>query len=402
MTVLVLNAGSSSIKYQLFAMPRQQVMARGSIEKIGEETSFIRHTSWRDGQEKNWQKEQAIADHHQGLEKVSTLLLDKQYGVITDPDEVSIVGHRVVHGGEYFQEAVVITEEVQKHIEQLTPLAPLHNPANLMGIDVARQVFANAQQVAVFDTAFHQTLPAYAFRYPIPNQLYYEYHIRVYGMHGTSHQYVAQAAADFLQQPLTALNLITTHLGNGCSMAAVQAGKSIDTSMGFTPLAGLMMGTRSGDIDPAIVYHLHREATMDVEAIDQLLNNESGVKGITGTNDLRAVVQAYEAGDAIARLALEMYCYRIKKYIGAYLAVLGHVDALVFTAGVGENSALVRALSCAGMSHLGILVDPQKNVNVETGARAIEAENSKVRVLVIPTDEELAIAQQSFGLVSRL
>ena len=400
MNVLVLNAGSSSVKYQLFAMPEQRVMASGAVERIGEENGTIRHTSFLHDSPKTWQEERTITNHRQGLEKVSELLLDTEYGVIRQPEEVVVVGHRVVHGGEYFQKAVLITEEVLARIEELTPLAPLHNPPNLVGIEVARQVFPQAQPVAVFDTAFHQTLPDYAFRYPIPNQLYHKHRVRVYGMHGTSHRYVARAAAGYLQQPVTNLNLITIHLGNGCSMAAIQEGKSVDTSMGLTPLAGLMMGTRSGDIDPAIVYFLERETGMEVEAIDRLLNHECGLKGITGENDLRVVVQQYEAGDDAARLALEMYAYRIKKYIGAYYAVLGRVDALVFTAGVGKNSALVRQMSCAGLGHLGIAIDDTKNYQQGDGAREVQTDDSEVKVLVISTNEELSIAQQAYALVS--
>lgn len=396
MKVLVLNAGSSSIKYQLFSMPERHAIARGSAERIGEENSLIQHTSYVSGSPKRWEEEQAVATHRQGLEKISMLLLDTTYGVIQEVDEVSLVGHRVVHGGECFQEAIVVTDDVQKKIESLTPLAPLHNPPNLLGIEVAREVFPRARQVAVFDTAFHQTLPDYVFRYPIPDQLYRMHHIRVYGMHGTSHRYVAQAAARHLQQPIEDLNLITIHLGNGCSMTAVRRGKSIDTSMGLTPLAGLMMGTRSGDIDPAIVYYLHRETGMNVAEIDQLLNRVSGLKGIAGDNDLRSVTEQYEAGDDTARLALEMYCYRIKKYIGAYIAILGKVDAIVFTAGVGENSALVRRMSCADMSHLGIVLDGTKNEQSSTQARSVHAVKSEVRILVVPTDEELSIAEQAY------
>ena len=401
MKTLVLNAGSSSIKYQLFSTVELHLVARGSVERIGEEKSIIHHSTFQDDKEQTYQEEQVAPDHERALEKVSALLLDDQYGVIQHPKEVSVVGHRVVQGGEHFREAVVIDEEVEYRIEQLVPLAPLHNPANLMGIRVARAVFPDAQQIAVFDTAFHQTLPDYAFRYPIPDQFYHKYQVRVYGMHGTSHRFVAQVAADYLQRPLSELNLITIHLGNGCSMTAVQQGKSIDTSMGLTPLAGLMMGTRSGDIDPAIVYYLHQEAGMEITAINQLLNNESGLKGVAGKNDLRRVIQQYEAGDEAARLALAMYCYRIKKYIGAYTAVLGTVDAVVFTGGVGENSELVRAWSCTNLAGLGIAIDSPKNEMVGSGVRPIQSENSKVPILIVPTNEERSIAQQALKLVDK-
>ncbi|MGB3851186.1 MAG: acetate kinase, partial [Tunicatimonas sp.] len=337
MIVLVLNAGSSSIKYQLFSMPEAKVLAQGAVERIGEAQGEIKHTSFSSATPRTYAREQAVPNHQQGLQRISTLLLDDEYGVVEHPEEVALIGHRVVHGGEYFGEATLIDGEVKERIEALTPLAPLHNPPNLTGIAEAQRVFPHAQQVAVFDTAFHQSLPDYAFRYPVPNDLYHEHGVRVYGMHGTSHRYVARAAADFLQQPITELNLITIHLGNGCSMAAVQAGKSIDTSMGLTPLPGLMMGTRSGDVDPALVYFLTRETGRTAAEVNHLLNHDSGLLGITGQNDLREVTQQYKAGNDAARLALEMYAYRIKKYIGSYLAVLGRVDALVFTAGVGEN-----------------------------------------------------------------
>ncbi len=398
MNVLVLNAGSSSVKYQLFAMPEQRVLAQGVVERIGEQQGRVQHTSYRDDTPRVYEQKQAIPDHQTGLQRVSDLLLDKEYGVVNQPNEVAVIGHRVVHGGEYFREATLITDEVKERIRELTPLAPLHNPPNLTGIAEAQRVFPHTAQVAVFDTAFHQTLPDYAFRYPVPNDLYREHRVRVYGMHGTSHRYVAQAAADFLQQPLTTLNLITIHLGNGCSMAAVRAGQSIDTSMGLTPLPGLMMGTRSGDVDPALVYFLARETGRTAAEVDQLLNNDSGLRGIAGNNDVREVVKQYEAGNDAARLALEMYVYRIKKYIGSYLAVLGRVDALVFTAGVGENSPLVRQMSCAGLAPLGIALDAEKNQAASSKARAIQSADSKVRVLVVPTNEELAIAQEAYAV----
>lgn len=402
MIVLVLNAGSSSVKYQLFTMPEQRVIAQGAVERIGEAQGKVKHTSWRAATPRVYEQELPIPDHQQGLALVSKLLLDEEYGVVKHPNEVALIGHRVVHGGEYFSQATLITDEVKDRIRELTPLAPLHNPPNLMGIAESQRVFPDARQVAVFDTAFHQTLPDYAFRYPVPNELYREHRVRVYGMHGTSHRYVAHAAADFLQQPLTTLNLITIHLGNGCSMAAIQAGKSIDTSMGLTPLPGLMMGTRSGDVDPALVYFLTRETGRTPAEVDQLLNHESGLQGIAGHNDLREVVQQHEAGNDAARLALEMYAYRIKKYIGSYLAALGRVDALVFTAGVGENSSLVRRMSCAGMAPLGIAIDDSLNKASSSVTRAIQSAESAVRVLVVPTNEELAIAQEAYGVVVTL
>ncbi len=399
MIVLVLNAGSSSIKYQLFSMPEAKVLAQGAVERIGEAQGEIKHTSFSSATPRTYAREQAVPNHQQGLQRISTLLLDDEYGVVEHPEEVALIGHRVVHGGEYFGEATLIDGEVKERIEALTPLAPLHNPPNLTGIAEAQRVFPHAQQVAVFDTAFHQSLPDYAFRYPVPNDLYHEHGVRVYGMHGTSHRYVARAAADFLQQPITELNLITIHLGNGCSMAAVQAGKSIDTSMGLTPLPGLMMGTRSGDVDPALVYFLTRETGRTAAEVNHLLNHDSGLLGITGQNDLREVTQQYKAGNDAARLALEMYAYRIKKYIGSYLAVLGRVDALVFTAGVGENSALVRQMSCAGLSPLGITINDTLNQATSSAVRAIQSRDSQVQILVVPTNEELAIAQEAYAVV---
>ena len=398
MKILVINSGSSSIKYQLFSMPEERVLAKGAVERIGEAAATVTYESFQEDASYRYEKEQVISDHQQGLETINQLLLDGQHGVIRAPEEIAVVGHRVVHGGEKFSQPTAITPAVVEQIEQLIPLAPLHNPPNLMGIRVAQRVFPSAQQVAVFDTAFHQTLPDYVYRYAIPNRLYDQHRIRVYGMHGTSHQYVAQEAARYLSKPLESLNLITIHLGNGCSMTAIRQGQSVDTSMGLSPLAGLMMGTRSGDIDPAIPYFLSQEEGLSPAEIDALLNKESGLMGIAGRNDLRVIMEQHETGDALSTLALRMYCYRIKRFIGAYLAALGRVDALVFTAGVGENSAYVREHSCQGLDHLGIAIDADKNQQSVRGAQAIQATNSPVEVLVVPTNEELAIAQQAYQL----
>ena len=398
MKVLVINSGSSSIKYQLFLMPEESVLAKGAVERIGEVAGTVTYESFQEDTSYRYEEEQAIPNHQQGLETINRLLLDEQHGVIRAPEEIAVVGHRVVHGGEQFSQATDIMPAVIEQIEQLIPLAPLHNPPNLTGIRIVQRVFPSAQQVAVFDTAFHQTLPDYVYRYPIPNRLYDQHRIRIYGMHGTSHQYVAQEAARYLSKPLESLNLITIHLGNGCSMTAIRQGQSVDTSMGLSPLAGLMMGTRSGDIDPAIPYFLSQEEGLSPEEIDKLLNKESGLMGIAGHNDLRTVVEQHKTGDALATLALRMYCYRIKRFIGAYLAVLGQVDALVFTAGVGENSAYVREQSCQGLTHLGITLDADKNQQSVRGARAIQADSSQVKVIVMPTNEELAIAQQVYQL----
>jgi len=313
--------------------------------------------------------------------------------------ELSAIGHRVVHGGESFREPTLINAAVVKQIRDIIPLAPLHNPANLMGIEVALQQAPDVPQVAVFDTAFHQSIPAHAYRYALPDLFYIEQHVRRYGFHGTSHGYVAKQAAALLGKPLTSLKLITLHLGNGASAAAIAQGRSVDTSMGMTPLEGLMMGTRCGDMDPAIHFYLSRTTGLGNDEIESLLNTESGLKGICGANDMRAVHRLAEAGDAQARLALEMYCYRIKKYIGAYYAALGGLDAVVFTGGIGENDALVREQCCTGLETLGIVLDTQKNASTRSGAFALHRETSLVSLLVIPTNEELEIARQAVSCI---
>lgn len=400
MKLLVINTGSSSIKYKLFDMEEKKVVSAGLVEKIGEEQGRIKHERFStDGKTEEKVETLAIKDHRTGLKRVSELLQDEQVGVIRNPDEIQAVGHRVVHGGSRFSEAVVINAEVKEAIQRLIPLAPLHNPPNLEGIAVAEDVFPQAKQVAIFDTAFHQSMPDYAYRYAIPQQYYEEHRIRVYGMHGTSHQYVAHEAARHLGTPMHKLNAITIHLGNGCSMTAIKEGKSIDTSMGLSPLPGLMMGTRSGDIDPAIIFYMGTKLNMSFEEIDQELNKQSGLKGIAGENDMRAIIARVEQGDQAATLALEMYTYRIKKYIGAYLAVSGPLDAIIFTAGVGENSTMIREKSCAGLEHLGILLNLAKNLQRQKGIQEIQDDESTVKILVVPTDEELSIAEQTHSLV---
>lgn len=400
MKILVINSGSSSIKYQLFEMDSTTVLSAGLVERIGEPKGSIRHTAFlANGTKQEVNQELEVKNHRQGLEQVVNLLMDKQIGVIHSPSEIAAIGHRTVHGGEHFSRTTIINDDVKATIEALSPFAPLHNPPNLQGIEVAAELFPDTPQVAVFDTAFHQTMPAKAYRYAIPNNLYEEHAIRVYGFHGTSHLYVSKAAAEYLGQPLEETNLITIHLGNGCSMAAVRGGQSVDTSMGFSPLPGLMMGTRSGDIDPAIVFFLKSKLGMSFEEIDRLLNKKSGLLGICGTNDLRDIQQQQQAGDELAQLALDMYTYRIKKYIGAYMAVLGQVDALVFTAGVGENSAYVRGQACQGLENLGIGLDPQKNQIRSAGIREIQAVESKIKVVVVPTNEELEIALQTRAVI---
>lgn len=394
MKVLVINAGSSSIKYSLFE--EAKVLAQGLAEKIGEAASRINHEKLP-GQEGNRRMVQdcKLSDHRVGLEKVVEMLTHPEVGVIRDKSEISAIGHRVVHGGEAFHRPALIDEAMLDAVRKNVPLAPLHNPANLTGIEVARSIFPDAPQVGVFDTAFHQTIPPHAFRYALPNEMYTKLRIRRYGFHGTSHMYVARKAAEMLGKKLDEVNLITLHLGNGASMAAIEKGKSVDTTMGMTPLEGLIMGTRCGDVDPAVHFYLSREAHISLDDMDNLMNKKSGMKGLTGVNDLREITEKAEKGDEAAQLALSMYTYRIKKYIGAYYAVLGTVDALVFTAGVGQNSSVIRSACCQGLGRMGIVIDEARNRAPQKQAREIQAADGDVKVFVIPTDEELEIAQQT-------
>jgi len=396
MKILVINTGSSSIKYELFDMAARRIVASGVAERIGEDTGRLKHEAFSvSGAGTERVEEGAIKDHHEGLARIADMLVDPEYGVVQDKAEIAAVGHRVVHGGETFHATTLIDERIMDAIRENIPLAPLHNPANLMGIEVAKAVFPHAPQVAVFDTAFHQTIAVYAYLYAIPYHLYEKDRVRKYGFHGTSHAYVAEKAAETMGQALENLDLITIHLGNGASMAAIKKGRSVDTTMGMTPLAGLVMGTRCGDVDPALPFFLAEHLGMSLKEIDNLLNKESGLKGICGSNDMREVIAKKEAGDERAEVALEIYAYRIKKYIGAYYAVLGNLDAIVFTAGIGENAPLVRALCCQGLERLGIVLDAEKNVAPEAGIRAIHSQESAVHVLVIPTNEELRIAQET-------
>ncbi len=401
MKILVINTGSSSIKYQLFEMPERKVLAKGLVERIGHDDSQVTHQYRQEGELEKHTRTMPVKDHREGLQIVSTLLTSPELGVIHDPSEVDAVGHRVVHGGEHFSATTLIGDEVLETIRRLIPLAPLHNPANLRGIEVAMEIFSSAKQVAVFDTAFHQTIPEEAFRYAIPGSFYREHGVRVYGFHGTSHLYVAKRAAEFLGKDVEDVNLITLHLGNGASVTAVKNGQSVDTSMGFSPLPGLMMGTRCGDIDPSIIFYMNRALGMGMDEIDDLLNKKSGLLGVGGNNDLRDILKRAEGGDKNARLALGMYTYRIKKYIGAYVAVLNRVDALVFTAGVGENSPLIRRMACEGLEHMGIRVNEERNRRAIGVMTEIQAAESHVRILVIPTDEELEIALQTGRIVAR-
>ena len=388
MKILILNSGSSSIKCQYFIGHKS--IASVSVERIGEEESYsqINHQ----GEKKSYTS--SIRDHHEALNTILSLL--KQSNVLTSIDELDAVGHRVVHGGEIFKEPTLVNKEVIQTIRSLIPLAPLHNPANLEGVEVLHNTYPNLPQVAVFDTAFHQSMPEYAYRYPIPYKLSKTSNIRRYGFHGTSHLYVAKEAAKILNKDLNKVNLITLHLGNGASATAIKAGESIDTSMGLTPLEGLMMGTRSGDIDPAIISYLAHNSEMDIDAIDKMLNKESGLKGICGTNDMREVVDWAEQNDTLSVLALKMYTYRIKKYIGAYTVALGCVDAIVFTGGIGEHSSKVREMVCEGLyDSIGAEMDSEKNQRSSIHNRDIQSKKSKIRLFIIPTNEELEIVLQT-------
>jgi len=388
MKILVLNAGSSSLKCQLFLSEKS--IASVTIERIGEKESYtILKTN-----HKKVERSTTIKDHHHAISTLFDLLQNNS--IISHINELDAIGHRVVHGGSYFSQPVKITPNIIQRIHSLIPLAPLHNPANIEGIEIIAEHYPTLQQVAVFDTAFHQTMPEVAARYPLPYQLYEEASIRRYGFHGTSHAYVAKEAAKWLKQPLETLNLITLHLGNGASATAIKEGKSIDTSMGMTPLEGLMMGTRSGDIDPAIIPYLMHTQNISIDTVDSLLNRESGLKGICGTNEMREIIASAENGNEKSKLALEMYVYRIRKYIGAYIAVLGSVDALVFTGGIGEHAALIREMVCEGMEGIfGVVLDKEKNLSKESGNRVIHDTQSRIALLVIPTNEELEIARET-------
>jgi acetate kinase len=392
--ILVVNSGSSSFKYQLIEIETEQVLASGLVERIGEETGHTKHST----PEGSWETDDAIADHTAGF----TAMLEAfgEHGPSLDEHPLAAVGHRVVHGGKRFHEATIVTDLVKINIEDLSELAPLHNPANLAGIDAAQKAFPSVPQVAVFDTAFHQTLAPEAYTYAIDAKLAERQRVRRYGFHGTSHKYVSGAAAEYLGRPVEELKMIVLHLGNGASMCAVDGGRSVETSMGMTPLEGLVMGTRSGDLDPAVLFHLHRKTGMGFAELDELLNRRSGLLGLSGRGDMRDVQKAAASGDEAATLALEVYLHRIRGYVGSYYAQLGHLDAIVFTAGVGENNPLVRAGSLAGLAELGIEVDPQRNESSSREARTISTESSRVAVLVVPTDEELEIARQSFAALS--
>ena len=397
-TVLVVNCGSSSIKYQLYRMPAREVVCKGLLERIGESRSALKHQ--HDGQVELLERE--IPDHEQGMALILETLAGGD-GAIRDVEEIGAVGHRVVHGGEEFTGSVRITPKVIASIERFADLAPLHNPPNLTGIRSAMRALPNVPQVACFDTAFHATIPQVAYMYALPYQLYEERGVRRYGFHGTSHRYVARRAAELLEKGKYETNCITAHLGNGCSITAVREGRSVDTSMGLTPLEGLVMGTRSGDFDPAILFYL-TDHGYDMASLNRLCNKQSGLLGLSGvSNDMRTLIKKAEAGDRRAQLAIDIFNYRIKKYIGMYSAVLGRVDAVVFTGGIGENAASVRAAACEGLEQLGIVIDAKLNQQCVGRREAfISAAHSDVSVLVIPTNEEAAIAADTYEIANRV
>jgi len=398
MNVFVINSGSSSIKYQLIQMPEAIVICAGLIDRIGQEGSSIHHKAYVHGSEKIKKESLDIRDHAAGLTAVSRLLTDADIGVINEPKEIDVVGHRVVHGGESFSKTMIITPEVKEKIKKLFSLAPLHNPPNYLGIEVAEKIFSGAKQVAVFDTAFHQTMPAVAYRIAIPKSFYDEHGIRNYGFHGTSHKYVSEKAAAYLQKKDA--KIITIHLGNGCSMSAVRDGVCVDTSMGLGPMNGLIMGTRTGDIDQSIIFYMINQLNYSPEEVNTILNKKSGMLGLTGYSDMRDVKVEYLKGNKEAILAYEMYGYHIKKYIGSFAAVLNGLDAIVFTAGVGENDSLTRSLATKDMEYLGIRMDEDRNNATGKGITEISATDSPVKILIVPTNEELEIARQCYALLN--
>jgi acetate kinase len=396
--ILVINSGSSSIKYRLFETADWSVRASGSLSQIGEPEGRFRH-GWVDegGEHRERVEEIAVPDHQEGLGRIMRAL--SETGGVRALSDLAAIGHRVVHGGEDFQAPTLIDERVLEGIRANIPLAPLHNPANLEGIQVARRLFPQVPQIAVFDTAFHQTMPPAAYRYALPERLYREHRVRRYGFHGSSHQYVSKRAAALLGRPLERTSLITLHLGNGASAAAVRDGRCVDTSMGMTPLEGLVMGTRSGDLDPAIHFYLCRELGYSLEEVERLLNKESGLTGLAGVNDMREIHRLAKAGRDDAVLALEVFTHRLRKYVGAYCAELGRVDALVFTGGIGENDPWVRGHTCRDLEALGILIDPAANEAPSSAERRISPSGGRTEVLVIPTNEELEIARQAWDAI---
>jgi acetate kinase len=394
MNILILNSGSSSIKFQLIEMPSETLICSGVIDRIGYADATLNYKTNR----LNIDYTESIKTHKEGLQRIVALLVDPEKGVIHDAKDVEVIGHRVVHGGNSFSNTTLVTTEVKYEIKKYSTLAPLHNPNNLEGILVSEALFPLAKQVAVFDTAFHQSIPEKAKKYAIPNRLYKEHGIQLYGFHGTSHKYVSEKAMAYLQ--LTTSKIITIHLGNGCSMTAIVNGKSIDHSLGFAPSNGLIMGSRSGDIDHAIIFYLVNNLGYTLNEVNNLLTKESGMLGLTGFSDLRDIEARAANKDSDCTLALIMNAYRIKKYIGAYTAAMKGLDAIVFTAGIGENSSLIRKLVCTDMEYFGILLDDSKNNLKSKALREINTTSSKVKLLVIPTNEELEIAKQAFSLAN--
>lgn len=393
MKILVINSGSSSIKFQLIEMPEKKVLATGMVERIGLDQSMVqlkvRDQSFKEARE--------IATHEEGLTLIAKLLLEPSAALLSSSDDIDAVGHRVVHGGSTFSKTAVINEEVKGKIKELFGLAPLHNPNNFKGIEVSEKIFRRATQIAVFDTAFFQSMPEEAFRFAIPEKFYLEHQIRSYGFHGTSHKYVSEKAIEYLD--LKQSKIITIHLGNGCSITAVKNGKSIEHSLGFGPMNGLVMGTRSGDIDQSVIFYMMDELGYTAQEVKKILQEESGMYGLTGYSDLREIEMKAEEGDRQCMLALKINAYRVKKYIGAYAAILNGLDAVVFTAGIGENSDVMRKLICSDLNYLGMALDPSKNEIRSKDLREIQTHDSSVKILVIPTNEEIEIAMQSYQLL---
>jgi acetate kinase len=403
--ILVLNCGSSSIKYQVFDMDYEALLAKGLVERVGINGTFIKHQR---GDQPKITRDIEAKDHKEGIQHVLEILTDADQGVFKNLDEIKAVGHRVVHGGEKFADSVLITHEVLEAVRECVKFAPLHNPPNLKGIEAIAAILPNVPQVAVFDTSFHQTMPPVAYIYGLPYKYYEQDRIRRYGFHGTSHRFVSHRAAQLLQKPYEKLKIITCHLGNGASVAAIKHGKSVDTSMGHTPLEGLVMGTRCGDIDPALVLHIMKKENLTIDEMDTLLNKKAGILGISQwSSDQRDLEDGYpeqnlKNNKPLANLALEIFAYRVRKYIGAYMAVLNGCDALVFTAGVGENSPIIRDLVCRDMDFLGVKLDPEKNKKTWRGAEGdISTADARVRTLVVPTNEELVIAEDTYAIVRK-
>ncbi len=397
MKILVLNCGSSSIKYALYDMDSKSVMTSGGAERVGLDGAFVK-VKLANGEKKTIMHD--IPEHTEGVKFIFSLLTDSEIGVIKDLKEIDAVGHRMVHGGEKFNKSVLLTDEVLKTFEECSDLAPLHNPANLKGVRAVQELMPGLPQVGVFDTAFHQTMPKEAYMYAIPYELYEKYGVRRYGFHGTSHRYVSQRVCEYLGVEAEGKKIITCHIGNGGSIAAVKDGKCVDTSMGLTPLEGLMMGTRSGDIDGGAVTFIEKKLGLDADGMSNLLNKKSGLLGVSGiSSDMREIFQANQDGNERAKLAFEMYCYRVRKYVGSYAAAMNGCDIIVFTAGVGENQADMRESVCNGLNFMGVEIDTEKNKTIHGEEAVISTPNSKVTVVVVPTDEELMIASDTLALL---